>query len=590
MATPRGDPALEALGVGHEQVVADELHAVAEPLGERTPRRPSRPRPARPRSRRSGSRPAARVQVDHLPPCRRPCRPVEVVRAVVGRARVDAGSSAIATRSRWPTRSAASRTTSIASSAKPSSGAKPPSSPTPVDMPCSCRTFLSEWKISSRDAQRFGERVRAARHDHELLHVERVLGVRAAVDDVQHRHGQDVGGAAAEPAVERDAGVRRPPPWQRRASTPRMAFAPRRRLVRRAVEPRSSARRAPRWSVGIHPSQRLGELVVDVARPLRSRPCRATRSPPSRSSTASKLPRRGARRHRRAAGRAVLERDVDLHGRIAARVEDLPRGDVGDASAAHSRPFARSKYGLARRARARRTLGPPHRRAAPPPRRVRRSAATRGAARALDRRPSRRATLTAAKRGRRPRPPAARRTVQLGARSSRELVVEIGERAVDVGVFEPDRRRALLHLARIEKRRQRLSHVVEDAFARLLSRLISSHRRRTAPAVVASASPKTWGCLRTSFACTVLQRPRDRLFPSRPGAATGSTPGRGDRRARQPASRRLLRSRRRPPRRPPRPCAGRSSARSAPGPTGTRGEAVRSVPGDRAAPRRAPRD
>ena len=49
-----------------------------------------------------------------------------------------------------------------------------------------------------------------------------------------------------------------------------------------------------------------------------------------------------------------------------------------------------------------------------------------------------------------------------------ELVLEIGERTVDVRVLEADRGGAALHLAGVEKRRQRLGHVVEDAFAPLL--------------------------------------------------------------------------------------------------------------------------
>jgi hypothetical protein len=31
---------------------------------------------------------------------------------------------------------------------------------------------------------------RADRHDHEFLDVDRVVGVRAAIDDVHHRHGR----------------------------------------------------------------------------------------------------------------------------------------------------------------------------------------------------------------------------------------------------------------------------------------------------------------------------------------------------------------------------------------------------------------
>jgi hypothetical protein len=39
--------------------------------------------------------------------------------------------------------------------------------------------------------QALGERRRARRHDHELLEVDLVVGVGAAVEHVHHRHGQD---------------------------------------------------------------------------------------------------------------------------------------------------------------------------------------------------------------------------------------------------------------------------------------------------------------------------------------------------------------------------------------------------------------
>ena len=60
----------------------------------------------------------------------------------------------------------------------------------------------------------------ADRHDHELLEVDAVVGVRAAVQDVHHRHGQHVRAVAAEVAVERQALPRRRPPWRPRATRP----------------------------------------------------------------------------------------------------------------------------------------------------------------------------------------------------------------------------------------------------------------------------------------------------------------------------------------------------------------------------------
>ncbi len=52
-------------------------------------------------------------------------------------------------------------------------------------------------------AQRLAEARQARRHDHEFLDVEAVVGVRAAIDDVHHRHRQDDGVVAAEVAVQR---------------------------------------------------------------------------------------------------------------------------------------------------------------------------------------------------------------------------------------------------------------------------------------------------------------------------------------------------------------------------------------------------
>ena len=57
------------------------------------------------------------------------------------------------------------------------------------------------------DLERLGEAGGARRHDHELLQVDRVGGVNAAVDDVHHRHRKQVRPGPAEVAVERQAGL-----------------------------------------------------------------------------------------------------------------------------------------------------------------------------------------------------------------------------------------------------------------------------------------------------------------------------------------------------------------------------------------------
>ena len=58
-------------------------------------------------------------------------------------------------------------------------------------------------------AQRIREASRADRHDHELLEVDRVVGMRAAVEHVHHRHRQDPRRLAAEVAPQRLVLLRR---------------------------------------------------------------------------------------------------------------------------------------------------------------------------------------------------------------------------------------------------------------------------------------------------------------------------------------------------------------------------------------------
>ena len=52
------------------------------------------------------------------------------------------------------------------------------------------------------DAHAIGEARRAGRNDHELLKVDLVVGVRAAVEDIHHRHRQQPGLLAAEIAPQ----------------------------------------------------------------------------------------------------------------------------------------------------------------------------------------------------------------------------------------------------------------------------------------------------------------------------------------------------------------------------------------------------
>ena len=174
-------------------------------------------------------------------------------------------------------------------------------------VPCSCSSALQRWKTSTPQRTASEKRRRAHRHDHELLHVDVVVGMRAAVDDVHHRHRQRAGAVAAQVAGRAAARPTRPPPWpgQRDGQD---GVGPQPRLVRRAVQldhqpvdGRLVGRRSARRSAS-------GDLAVDVRHGLAARPCRrSARASPSRSSRASCEPGGGAGRHD---GRAAARRQT----------------------------------------------------------------------------------------------------------------------------------------------------------------------------------------------------------------------------------------------------------------------------------------
>ena len=83
--------------------------------------------------------------------------------------------------------------------------------------------------------ERVAESLDADRHDHELLEIGRVLGMLAAVEDVEHRHGQDPRPGPAEVAVERQLmGIRCGMGACQRHAQEGIGTQP--ALVRRAVE------------------------------------------------------------------------------------------------------------------------------------------------------------------------------------------------------------------------------------------------------------------------------------------------------------------------------------------------------------------
>jgi hypothetical protein len=79
--------------------------------------------------------------------------------------------------------------------------------------------FLQGMKDLDSHPKAFGEAVSPDRHDHEFLRVHVVRGVRSAVQDVHHGHGQHPGHRPAKIAVERQAAVLRRRPCHRHRNT-----------------------------------------------------------------------------------------------------------------------------------------------------------------------------------------------------------------------------------------------------------------------------------------------------------------------------------------------------------------------------------
>ena len=177
------------------------------------------------------------------------------------------------------------------------------------------------------DPQRVREPLGAHWHHHELLEVDAVVGMCAAVQHVHHRHRQDPRLLAADVPVERHAllvggglGDRERHPQDRvRAQT---------RLVRGAVELDQGL--VDRGLIGgIEADHGLCDLTVHVRDRLRH-----ALSGPGLVAVAQfhrlELAGRGARGHRRPAVAARAHPHIDLDRRVSPGIQDLPARDGAD--------------------------------------------------------------------------------------------------------------------------------------------------------------------------------------------------------------------------------------------------------------------
>ena len=219
-------------GIGDEHVVAHELHAGRRVPGQHLPAVPV-----------PFGQPSSIEMIGY---CRTsPHTADHLLRRRVGSPDFWNRTVRPSSQTRWPRTSSAmytscpalkpalpmaSRTTSSAWRLTFRLGANPPSSPTPVEWPRPSEWRAGRGNLGAGTAAPQRSRM-PTRHHHEFLEVDAAVGVRAAVQDVHHRHRQR-------------AAAGRPPAERRSART----AGGRRRRPRRVRQP--SRRRAGRWRRG----------------------------------------------------------------------------------------------------------------------------------------------------------------------------------------------------------------------------------------------------------------------------------------------------------------------------------------------------
>ena len=170
-------------------------------------------------------------------------------------------------------------------------------------------------------AQRLGEGGRADWHRHELLKIDAVVGVLAAVEDVHHRHRQPSRPGATEVGVKRQARRHCGRPCHRHRDA-QDGVGPERGLVRRAIQvdhqPVDLA-----LSARVHADQFRCDPLVDIGAGLEHALAAIALLVAVAQLDRLVLAGGCTRRHRGGNGRTVVQGDMDPHCRIAAGIQDL---------------------------------------------------------------------------------------------------------------------------------------------------------------------------------------------------------------------------------------------------------------------------
>ena len=176
-------------------------------------------------------------------------------------------------------------------------------------------------------ADRFRNRWRAQGRDHEFLEVDGVVGMRAAIDDVHHGHGQDAGIHAADIAIDRQ--IRRLACRLRnRQRNAEDRIRAKTAFVLRAVEHDQRVIDVT-LVLGVHALKRIEDFAVHGVDRLQHALAEIARAAVALFDGLMGAGR-SARRYCGAAHRPVFKHDVDFDGWIAAAIEDFAACNVRD--------------------------------------------------------------------------------------------------------------------------------------------------------------------------------------------------------------------------------------------------------------------
>jgi hypothetical protein len=188
--------------------------------------------------------------------------------------------------------------------------------------------FLEGVEDLGTHADGVGHAFRADRHDHEFLDVDRIVGVRAAIDDVHHRCRQDTGVRTADIAVKRHGGVFRRGLGERQRDA-KDGVCAKAGFVVRAIEVDHQHVEHPLIG-GVEAGEFIADLAIHGIDGLQD----ALAEVAVLVSVALFVGLIGAggrtRRDSGAACRAIVQCHIDFDGRIAPAVEDFAGVDVND--------------------------------------------------------------------------------------------------------------------------------------------------------------------------------------------------------------------------------------------------------------------